>query len=206
MIYEILPEKTALLVIDPQREYFDQDKPLYTPNADSIRGNLIALQAAAKFAGVTTILVLHCHKADGSDVGRMGDFDPTPVFVEGTDGVEPIEELKPGSFDIVIQKTRYSAFSGTNLHELLRKGKLDTVIVTGLMTNFCCVSTARTAHDLDYKTIFVRDACSGPDLPDLGFGPVPHSEIMRVVASSMAAGIADVIATKEVLGKLQHLR
>ncbi|MCA1636687.1 MAG: isochorismatase family protein, partial [Acidobacteria bacterium] len=66
----------------------------------------------------------------------------------------------------------------------------------------CSVTTARHAHDLDYKVIFVEDANAGPDMPDVGFGPVPHAEIMRAVATSLAGGIADVVKTDEVIGQM----
>jgi nicotinamidase-related amidase len=202
VIYDIVPGTTAVLLVDPQREYFDDDKPLFTPNAASIKANLVALRDAARSAGALSVLVLHEHKKDGSNVGRMGDFDPTPVFEEGTPGVEPIPELGYDA-DLVLKKSRYSAFVGTDLHDLLQARGIDTVIVTGLMTNFCCVSTARSAHDLDYKTVFVADACSGPDMPDLGYGELPHTEVMKGVATSLAAGVADVVTTSEILEKLR---
>jgi len=59
---------------------------------------------------------------------------------------------------------------------------VDTVIVTGLMTQYCCVTTARHAHDLDYKVIFVSNANTGPDMPDLGFGAVPHTRMLEAIA------------------------
>jgi nicotinamidase-related amidase len=202
-VYSIEPRKTALLIIDPQREYFDAGRPLFTPNAESIRNNLLRIRAAADSAGVMTVLVQHVHKADGSDVGRMGDFDPTLVFVEGTPWVEPIPDLAPRSQDVVITKTRYSAFVKTNLEETLASLGIDTVIVTGLMTNYCSVTTARHAHDLDYKVVFVRDANAGPDMPDLGMGPVSHEEIMKVISTTLAGGVAEVVTTEELLSRLE---
>lgn len=202
MLYNINTKTTALLLIDPQREYFDEDQALYTPNAKEIRSALSRLKHAAEAAGVLTVLVLHSHRADGSDVGRMGDFDPTPVFTEGTVGVEPIPELAPAPGDLVVIKTRYSAFVGTDLESILKTRGIDTVVISGLMTNFCCVSTARSAHDLDFKTIFVADACSGPDMPDLGFGEVSHAEVRRVVSASLAAGVAEVVTVDQVLAQL----
>ena len=195
MTYEIDAQKTALLIIDPQREYFDQDKPLYTPHAAEILRNLIRLHDAAHRASILTILVQHSHKADGSDVGRMADFDPTPLFIEGTPGVELIPQLSPRNGDIVVKKTRYSSFVNTKLDSVLKTSNIDTLIITGLMTNYCSVTTARHAHDLDYKVVFVADANAGPDMPDLGYGAVSHADIMRAVATSMAGGIADVVQT-----------
>ena len=203
MVYSIVPSATALLMIDAQREYFDADRPLFIPHAAAIKANLVRLRDAADRCGATTVLIRHAHKADGSDVGRMADFNPTPVFIEGTVGADVIDELQPRKSDIAITKNRYSAFVGTGLDETLRARGIDTVLVTGLMTNYCCVTAARHAHDLDYKVIFVHDASAGPDMPDLGFGPVSHGEMMQAVATSLAGGIADVVATDQVLEMMQ---
>jgi|ERR1017187_3919529 ureidoacrylate peracid hydrolase len=198
--YTINPKTTALLIIDAQREYFDADKPLFTPNAAKIRDNLIKLKAYAEEKSIPTVIIEHMHRADGGDVGRMGDFDPTPVFTEGTDGCETIAELSSPK-DIHVRKTRYSAFVNTKLESLLKSWGVDTVIITGLMTNFCSVTTARHAHDLDYKVIFVIDANAGPDMPDVGYGAIPHGDIMKVIATTLACGVADIATTSEIISQ-----
>jgi len=145
MVYQIDPRTTALLLIDVQREYVDEDRALYTGNARTILAHLVALRAAAHRVQMPTVFIRHVHAADGSDVGRIGDVDPTPVFVVGTPGVDIIPALTPREGDIVIDKTRYSAFVGTPLASVLETIGVDTLIVTGLMTNYCSVTTARHA-------------------------------------------------------------
>lgn len=199
MVYSIAPARTVLLLIDAQNEYFDPACPLYTPNAATIKSNLVALRDAARSAGIRPIYVRHEHRANGADMGRMADFDTTPVFIEGTPAAEIIAELRPGQNEIVVKKNRYSAFLNTELESVLRTFAIDTVIVTGLMTQYCCVTTARHAHDLDYKVIFVSNANTGPDMPDLGFGAIPHARMLEAVATSLAGGIADVVSSDEVL-------
>ncbi len=197
MIYEIVPEKSALLIIDVQQEYFMRGLPLFIPQASAIVPNLVKLRELARERGIATVFVQHVYKEDGSDVGRMGDFHSTKAFVEGTLGVGAMPDMAPGDGDVVVKKTRYSSFVNTRLNSTLQARGIDTVIITGLMTNYCSVTTARHAHDLDYKVIFVCDANFGPDMPDLGFGAVPHAEVMKVVATSLAAGIADVVTTAQ---------
>jgi biuret amidohydrolase len=202
VVYSIAPARTALLLIDAQNEYFDPACPLYTPNAATIKHHLVALRDAARSAGLRPIYVRHEHRADGADTGRMTDFDNTPVFIEGSPAAEIITELRPGPAEIVVKKNRYSAFLNTELESILKTFAIDTVIVTGLMTQYCCVTTARHAHDLDYKVIFVSDANTGPDMPDLGFGAIPHARMLEAVATSLAGGIADVVSSDEVLTQL----
>ena len=202
MTYDIEAKRTALLLIDPQREYFDEGAPMYTPNAEPIRETLIALRQAADRSGAQVVLVQHVFRKDGSDVGRMGDFSSTPVFVEDTPGVELIEEMQPDAGDVLFSKNRYSAFVNTPLRRRLAERDVDTVLVAGLMTNYCSVATARHAHDLDYRVVFLVDANAGPDMPDLGFGPVPHADIRRTVSTSLAGGVAEVTTTADMVARL----
>lgn len=195
-------QRCALLVIDAQREYFDEDGALYTPNARSIVKPLQRLLAAARRNGVAVVFVRHVFAADGTDVGRMGDYDDTPSFMEGARHVEIVEGLEPQPGEPVVDKTRYSAFVNTRLESVLKTAGIDTVIVTGLMTQYCCVTTARHAHDLDYRVVFVTDANGGPDLADAGLGPVPHADAMRVIATMLAGGVAIVVDTDAVVDAL----
>jgi ureidoacrylate peracid hydrolase len=61
--------------------------------------------------------------------------------------------------DLLVEKNRFSAFiqGSSDLETVLRTRRLDTVIVTGTVTNVCCESTARDAMMLNFKTIMVTD-------------------------------------------------
>ena len=61
--------------------------------------------------------------------------------------------------DLLVEKNRFSAFiqGSSRLAEILRARGLDTVVVTGTVTNVCCESTARDAMMLNFKTIMVTD-------------------------------------------------
>jgi ureidoacrylate peracid hydrolase len=61
--------------------------------------------------------------------------------------------------DLIVEKSRFSAFiqGSSKLEEILRARGLDTVLVTGTVTNVCCESTARDAMMLNFKTIMVTD-------------------------------------------------
>ncbi len=62
--------------------------------------------------------------------------------------------------DLVINKYRHSAFAANSspLDEELRKRGIDTVIITGAMTNACCEFTARDGYALGYRVFFMSDA------------------------------------------------
>ena len=80
--------------------------------------------------------------------------------------IEIIDELTPKPEDLVIDKLGYGAFHGTKLHETLRQRGVESLIVTGTVTQICVEETAREAFHYGYKTTLVSDAVSSY-LPDL---------------------------------------
>ena len=56
-MFSLDPARCALLVIDAQREYFDEDGAAYTPNAAAIVEPLQRLLAAARASGATVIFL-----------------------------------------------------------------------------------------------------------------------------------------------------
>uniref|UniRef100_A0A0E0KT03 Isochorismatase-like domain-containing protein n=1 Tax=Oryza punctata TaxID=4537 RepID=A0A0E0KT03_ORYPU len=60
--------------------------------------------------------------------------------------------------DLVVEKRTYSGFAGTRLEEALRRMGVEEVIVTGVMTNLCCETTARDAFVRGFRVFFSADA------------------------------------------------
>ncbi len=85
--------------------------------------------------------------------------------VAGSRGAEIVDELKPKKGDFHIQKRKYSAFQGTGLDQLLRDLKVDTVILTGVVTDICIQHTAADAFFRGYKIIVPRDCVEAVDQP-----------------------------------------
>ena len=100
----------------------------------------------------------------------------------------PLLDVQPG--DLIVDKTRFSAFiPGTcPLDEMLRARGIDTLIITGTLTNCCCESTARDALQQNYKIIFVAD----------GNAAITDAE-HNATLCNMATLFADVMTTAEVL-------
>lgn len=189
----------ALIVIDVQNVYTLPGSPLFCEGNEQAIENINALITGAQTAGDKIIYVRHVHQPDGSDAGRMFDFTGTSEdigFVAGSLEAEYDARLlrMPGAVDII--KTRYSCFIGTGLHEMLQAAGVDTIIVTGFMTNFCCETTARHGHDLDYYVDFPMDATGCPHLSE----SVTQERIKEIVGASLAAGFARVGKTADLLG------
>lgn len=205
MIYDLRHRRAALLVIDVQREYFDSDGPAYVEHARDIIENVNRLVDEFRGAGLPVVFVRHAHRPDGSDAGRMGDFaapDEEDSFVEGTSRVEFIPELHVGPDDVVVTKRRYSAFLGTELEAVLRTASVRAVAICGLMTSFCCETTARDAHGRDYEVLFAADAVEGPGLEDAEGREVPHDVVLASTVTALGAGFAEIVTTDEVIERI----
>jgi ureidoacrylate peracid hydrolase len=192
--------KAALLVIDVQRIYTDPESEMYCSDA---RGTVRRINTLIERYGAERrpiFFVRHVHKGDGSDLGRMFDFSGEAArdfnFREGTPEVEyDAQVIRPGSASELV-KNRYSAFAGTDLHDRLQAAKVNRVAVCGFMTNFCCESTARSAHDLDYFVDFVIDATGTP-----GTDNFDETKTRQVVGEHLAAGFGQVVSTRSHLGR-----
>jgi ureidoacrylate peracid hydrolase len=78
-------------------------------------------------------------------------------FVDGSWSTEIVAELAPAPTDIVLRKTRFSAFAGTNLHAILRGLGIQTLVMAGEATSVCVESTVRDAVFLDYNCLTLTD-------------------------------------------------
>jgi len=94
----------------------------------------------------------------------------------------------------VIEKCRFSAFTpgASGLDALLRGLGIDTVIVTGTLTNCCCESTARDAMQLNYRVLIAADA-------NAALSDAEHAATLQ----TLALVFADLHSTEELV-ELMH--
>lgn len=190
--------RAALLVIDAQNIYAAPESPLFIASLAVSIQKINALIRAFSAAGRPVIYVRHVHRADGRDAGRMFDFagEAQPVsFVEGQEEADYVPALEIVPEGLHITKRRYSCFEGTELGAILRTLGADTVAICGYMTNFCCETTARAAHDKDYFVDFLADATGAPALSEAFTEP----QIIAAVTTTLANGFARIYSTESYL-------
>ena len=176
------PAHTALLLIDMQRDFIDDDGVfgklgIDLSMYDKSRPRLEALLAAARHHGV---LVVHIQNT--ALPGRMSDSPaqihfnlkmheaarlggpPLRYTVPGSPGHDFAAGFEPHADELVVPKYRSSGFWGTNLQMLLRSNGIETVVVGGCTTEGCVESTARDAMFNDYYVVIPED-CVGSDDP-----------------------------------------
>ena len=163
------PAKTALIVVDMQNGFLMkgvahalcEEAIEIVPNinrlADAVRrtgGMVVWIQTAATPETLQSWSVNVEMNGPERTAHRVASLAP------GTKGYELWADIDVKPDDLRIEKTRFSAFiqGSSNLEAVLRARGIDTVIITGTVTNVCCESTARDAMMRNFKTVMVTDA------------------------------------------------
>jgi nicotinamidase-related amidase len=148
----------ALLIIDMQ-----QEDGFVLERFGTVVANTAALLATARQQRVPVLYTRHINQADGSDMPRgeprATDGGPSS-YRAGTRQVEIIESLAPRPEEAVIDKGHYSAFHRTDLDARLKALEVDTLVICGVLTDVCVLSSVFDAFALGYHVRLVSDACT----------------------------------------------
>jgi ureidoacrylate peracid hydrolase len=171
--------KSAIVVVDMQNAFAAKGGTLDVAGIDiSGAPNVVsAIRAsldAARAAGLTVVYLQMGYKPDLSNCGgpqspnwykeaaiHLMNAKPElkgKLLTEGSWDFAVVNELAPRDGDLVVVKTRYSGFAGTNLDSLLRMREIRYLFFTGIATNVCVESTLRDAYFLDYWPLLIKDA------------------------------------------------
>lgn len=86
----------------------------------------------------------------------LGSENENPLL-QGRPTAEIVPELSPHLSDVVVTKTRFSGFWGTNLHEILKSRKIESLVFAGGTTTVCVESTLRDALFLEFNSLVLSD-------------------------------------------------
>lgn len=186
------PENSALLVIDMQNFFLNEESHAFIPATEPIVpkiNSMIEEYRRKKYPIIFTFHALEHDEQPGIMERWWGDVlrltDPLSKIHSSIDWNES---------DVTLRKSRYSAFNGTNLDQLLRDNNVNTLVITGIMTHLCCESTARDAFMKDYEVYFVVDA-TATDTETL------HVSSLRTLAD----GFVIPVKTNDILGEVKNI-
>jgi len=157
-------KKCAVLVIDMQSDFIAKGAPIECPGGREIIPNIDRLLQFARTNNIPVIYTQEVHRAEKVDFGRELEREEPEHCLEGTPGVEIVDELKPQPGDFVVPKRRYSGFYLTDLEILLRGIDKSILIITGVATNVCVYATSLDAQQRDFPVVVVSDCAAGTDV------------------------------------------
>jgi len=203
-VFELDADGSALIVVDMQNDFVRRGAPLEVPDArETIE---VHRQLIGRFRDRGRPVVFTRFIA-GPKPTLMWNWTPViappicccwPGFmrsyldVEGQrDCVAVVDELAPRAGDHQVDKYGYNAFHRSRLTSLLLAETVDTVVITGTVTQICVEDTARGAFHEGFKTVVVSDAVSS-------YAPDLHQASLRTL--SMKYG--RVLTAQEALAEL----
>ncbi|RIB27188.1 Isochorismatase-like protein [Gigaspora rosea] len=180
------PKTTALL------EYFRN-------SANKIIKNVQSLVKRCHEKDIPVFWTQHGHRNVEFDGGALARWwGKEECFKWGSRDWEILPELQPyvlrsptaiDILDFVIKsKTRYDAFYKTELNTLLTSLGIETLIISGVSTNVCCETTARSGFNQDYNIIFLDDATA-----------TDNDEMHKASILNLAYGFAKISTVKEII-------
>jgi nicotinamidase-related amidase len=179
---EFNPARTALLMIDMQRDFVEAGGfgEMLGNDVSLLRSTIEPCKRvleAARSAGISVIHTREGHRPDLTDappsklargkldVGIGADGPMGRVLVRGEHGHDIIPELYPQGDEPVVDKPGKGAFYETDLHLILQNRSIATLIVCGVTTEVCVHTTVREANDRGYECVVLSD-CVGSYFPE----------------------------------------
>lgn len=157
--------RTGLLVIDAQNYVWNPDVAARLPAFDAqvrdvVLPNLRRVIDAFRGAGAEILYtVMENLTQDGRD--RSLDYKLSGFFIgKGSWEAQVLDAVAPGADDIVLPKTSSGVFNSTNLDYVLRNIGIETLVVTGFLTDQCVDHAIRDAADRGYYPVCLSDACA----------------------------------------------
>jgi nicotinamidase-related amidase len=173
--------KRALLVIDVQDEYFTGQLPVTHPPASL--DNILKVMNAASAQQIPIVVVQHTEPEADS-----------PIFNQQTPAWQLHHTIAEHPHDLLIEKHLPGSFTGTELESWLREHQIDTVVISGYMTQMCCDTTARQAAHLGFGVEFLSDA-TGTLAFENEAGSATAEELHRATLVSQNSFFSKVLPT-----------
>ncbi len=198
--FPVDPPKIALVNVDMQN-CFVENSPVAAPGGVEVLGRINRLIGVCRANGVQVVHTAHVVRPDGSNVGVLGEIVPPVkdgVINKGAPSAALHDGLDVQDGDIVLDKPRFGAFHGTDIELILRSKGIDTIIVTGIATNFCCETTAREANVRDFRVFFLSDGTATFPIGDLS-----AEALQAATCATLGFGFAQVITVDEMIAKIE---
>ncbi|MBU0513795.1 MAG: cysteine hydrolase [Proteobacteria bacterium] len=151
--------RRAIFITDMIHDFVHPEGALYIgPTVHPIVPRIKALAGEVRDEGGLVVYLCDAHQPEDREFERF-----PPHAVQGTPGARIVDELAPRPGDVVIAKTRYSAFFNTALDEILSREEVDEVVFTGVCTSICVMETLGDWANRDGRAVVYGDAVADFD-------------------------------------------
>lgn len=185
--------KPAVIVVDMLKDSFkEESNPVVAQFARKIVPNINRLTEYARSHSYPVIFANDSFlRGDFIFRGRMHEHS-----IRGTEGAQVTDALTQTASDMQLPKRRFSAFFKTDLDQTLRLYRVDTVIIAGLLTHWCVLSTALDALALDFGAYIIEDCCAS-------YSEEAHEAIAKLYRKSPLHPLFKIVVLDDFLSELQ---
>jgi len=174
---EVARPKEAILVIDMLNDFCREGAPLDVPATRAVIPNIAREIRRVRSEDGKVVYICDAHAPD--DI----EFRNWPAHaVAGTVGAQVVTELAPLPGDAIVEKDTLLCFHRTSLDQVLEKSRVNTLTITGCVTNICVMYSATEAVVRGYKVRVPRDCVAGLD-------PEMHEFALRQIKEVLKAEI-----------------
>lgn len=161
--------ETAVLICHLQNDIIENQQALGAILApEATRRNVVGaanrLLKAADAGDALPVLVRVAWRADRSNMlmnmPLAQGVAAMNALIDGLPGADFVADLARVPREVVVTHHNPNPFRGNDLHEILQRREIKTLVVCGVATNMAVLSTAFAAVDLGYRVIVVEEACS----------------------------------------------
>lgn len=151
-------QKTALLLIDLQKEGGTSN----VAGMDRILQKTALLIKSCREMNIPIIYTRHINRGDAIGLANNEPLNALcePLYYhDNTDSIEVADLIKPEPHDIIIDKYRYSGFHESSLDLMLKSLGVEHLLIGGVLTDVCVISTVMDAYYRDYQVSLIEDIC-----------------------------------------------
>ena len=152
----LVPEKCTLLIIDMVGYFASPEGRACLPSAEAIIPGIRTLLDLWRKRNGQVVFTRHCHR-EGEPLGMLGRFFSDHIRC-GESQSRIISRLRPLPEEKVIRKNTYDAFFGTDLEEFLEEHCQSQLLISGVLTQLCCETTARSGFVRGFEIFAAADA------------------------------------------------
>ncbi|PIE51852.1 hypothetical protein CSA37_09420 [Candidatus Fermentibacteria bacterium] len=173
----------ALLILNMQDYFLSSSSPAFVPSAPDLIPVLVRLAEAFQCRDLPVVYTKHVNTSENA--GMMAVRWKELIAAENP--LSRINSAFDTSWDAVLDKPQYDAFHNTELEKLLKQMEVTSLVVTGVLTDVCCATTARSAFTRGYRTIMPVDSTAAMNM-----------ELHRAAVTAMSYGFFRPVSARAV--------
>ncbi|MFT9848755.1 cysteine hydrolase family protein [Aneurinibacillus sp. REN35] len=181
-------EKTALLLVDIQNDYF--------PNG---RMELYETHRTAENAR-RVLDFFRDHQLPLFHIRHLSVQPGATFFIPGTEGASIHETVAPLPNETIIEKNYPNSFLHTSLLTRLQELGIENLIICGMMSHMCIDATTRAASDYGFRCTVIEDACTSPALSRQG-RTIPATDVHHAFMTALSGFYAVIETADDFLAK-----